>query len=129
MSKKHNQCGDPTISAATRIAELERTLAQRDRAINDLEKFLEIEELEVKALTDENNHLRSMIRDGELNYAKLMGYVERIHDEQPPVMVPAPRESFITRAPDGSQGFQFNRTMSAFMDRYGTSPKPWFERG
>ncbi len=127
MSKKQNQCGDPTISAATRIAELERKLAQCDLHIEKLEGFVALKERNVKDLTEENSRLRSMIRDGELNYAKLMGYVERIRDEQPPVMVPAQRESFLASAPDGTQGFQFGRTINQFGGRR-EPVKAWFER-
>lgn len=50
----------------------------------------------------ENNDLRDRLFDSEMAYAKLRGYVERIEDERPVEMVPAPRERFLAHSPDGT---------------------------
>lgn len=73
------------------------------------------------------NDLRDRLFDSELAYAKLRGYVERIEDERPVEMVPAPRERFLAHSPDGSEGASYQ----AF-DHYSgnrTSPvKRWYHR-
>jgi hypothetical protein len=67
------------------------------KARNNFSERLKVEE-------DANNDLRSRLFDSELAYAKLRGYVERIEDERPVEMVPAPRERFLAHSPDGSGG-------------------------
>lgn len=68
----------------------------------------------------ENDELRSRLMDSELAYAKMRGYLDRILDEQPTVMVPHTREPFHDRMPDGSMG-----TDRGGWDPYGSS-RPWY---
>jgi chromosome segregation ATPase len=81
-----------------------------------------------ESLTEENGKLRGLIHSGELAYAKLMGYVERIRDEQPPLMVPQQRESFLASAPDGTLGYDMSRHAASSYDFDRQRPKRWFER-
>lgn len=84
------------------------------------------------AVTEENHKLRGLIHSGELAYAKLFGYVERIRDERPPEMVPQQRESLLSTMPDGTQGFEGAPRSFGYPDQHFAAnrerQKRWFER-
>jgi hypothetical protein len=80
-----------------------------------------------KAAEEEVNDLRGRLYDSEMAYAKLRGYVERIEDERPVEMVPAPRERFLAHSPDASGYVPQGRDWSAY-DRGQARPRRWFDR-
>lgn len=77
-----------------------------------------------KALEDEVNDLRSRLMTSELAYARVTGYLERVEDERPVEMVPAPRPRFRDGIPDGTMGTDYGgwRGGDAHRDRR------WFHR-
>ncbi len=106
------------------LAETLQTLAQhadvltRTQSENrNVGKQIELANIEVK-------ELRNRLYQSEMAYAKLMGYVDRIRDEQPPQMIPNIREGHIASYPDGTLG-----TSNDGMWRSSSAPaKRWFDK-
>lgn len=108
------------------IDELERQLEEaRDQlAVARSDRGRATDKLAV--VKAENNELRSRLFESELAYAKLRGYVERIEDERPVELVPAPRERHLAQSPDGTMGTDRGYPSQHFAPR--EQPKRWYHR-
>jgi hypothetical protein len=112
----------------------QREIVDLEVQLSELAAKLAVANSDRKRATDkldaykaEANDLRDRLFESELAYAKLRGYIARIDDERPPVMVPKPRERYLSQLPDGSTGTEmpdFDQLYHHRTDR----PKRWYHR-
>lgn len=100
------------------IGVLQERLRGRDETINVLRAKND-------AFDKEINSLRDRLMTSELAYAKVVGYLDRIEDERPPLMVPQERERFKSQIPDGTMGSDYGGWRGA---GYGEQQKRWYHR-
>lgn len=107
------------------VAKAKHFLSEQNQKLGAAEQKAHQAEMDAINLKAETNELRTRLMASELAYAKLRGYVDRMVDEQPPVMVPQERIPMHAQMPDGTFG---TSSPDWRQDGSGRSQRHWYHR-